>query len=600
MRLIYTLLLSSIWISISAQTGCPDCIISLPDTLPDDALYLDSLANGQAGSPYNETLSFRLPMTTTPIAESGEDIPPGIGLSRFEIEQVLGVPPGLNWELSNDVFMVSADSTDGCVRICGTPLIAGSYLVEVQLRAFAGPLSSPASVFVPLIIEQQVVDNDGFSIINASGCGAVTAEFVNNNPSNGQEGFSYVWDFDQGTSSFDENPDPINYTEPGTYVVEYQAIVDTSDFTLIDVTVLGSSCDDAFGGNPDLFINVFDPEGILLYTSPVEQNTDYPVSFPTAITLGEGTYSVQVVDEDSGLGGGDDDCGTVEFNQNSEGVFIEGNLSLSINIFHPIDTINATDTVIVLPQPADPIIDPSGMISLCEGEVLDLLAINYDSNLVWTSNGIALEETDSLLMVVDSGAYVASFQNEAGCTAYSDTVFVDLLDAVPPTPLVRTEGGLVGTQGGMDVPAGTEFMWLLDGQAFNEDQLFFCPTINGTYTLLVTNPTTGCSSANDIVVTDADETVCDTPVEELLSSAGWMVYPNPSQSRAFLRMPEAISGSWDLELVDPLGRSVWQQRFEQVTTYQDLELNWTGLPAGSYQLIARSDSGVVILPISRR
>ncbi|MEM8583338.1 MAG: PKD domain-containing protein [Bacteroidota bacterium] len=601
MRLVFTLFLGILYAGVYAQTGCPDCIISLPDTLPDDALYLDSLANGQAGSPYNETLSFRLPMTTTPIAESGEDIPSGIGLSRFEIEQVLGVPPGLNWELSNDVFMVSDGDTDGCVRICGTPIIAGSYLVEVQLRAFAGPISSPASVFVPLTIEQQVVNNDGFSIINASACGEVTAEFVNNNPSNGQDGFSYIWNFGQGTSSFEENPEPVTYSEAGTYLVEYEAVIDTSAFTLLGVTVLGAGCDDAFGGRPDLYIRIFDPLGNQIFESSVVDNADFPTSFSTFIDIAEGTYSVQVIDEDSGLGGGDDDCGSIDFNQNTdESVQINGSLSLTLDIFHPIDVIQATDTVIVLPQPDDPIIDPSGMIDLCAGEVLELLTINYDSNLVWTSNGDLLEESDSLLVVVDSGAYVASFQNAVGCVAISDTVFVDLLPAVSATPLIRTEGNLVATQDGADVPPGTEFMWLLDGQPFNEDQLFFCPTINGTYTLLVTDPNTGCSFANDIVVADANEVVCDTPVEELLPSDGWLVYPNPSFLGASLRVPENVSGSWDLELIDQLGRSVWQLRYAGLNNYQDLELNWTGLPGGRYHLIARSETGVVILPISRR
>ncbi|MEM6395078.1 MAG: hypothetical protein AAF741_01930 [Bacteroidota bacterium] len=598
MRYFFTLLLISTLHFAHAQSGCPGCVTSLPDTLADDALFLDSLDSGQAGVPYDQTLSFRLPMTTTPVAEAGFDIPAGIPIGTIEIESVLGVPPGLNWELSNDEFMVS-DSTDGCVRICGTPLIPGFFEVEVQLRAFVGPLSSPASVVVPLLIEPEVVNNDGFSIVNASGCGEVTAVFVNNNPSNGADGFSYLWDFDNGTSSFEEDPAPVTYSDPGTYIIEYQAVIDTSAYTLIDVTVLGAGCDDAFGGNPDIYINVFDPDNVLLFTSTVDQNTDFPVSFPLAIEIGDGTYSVQVVDEDSGLGGGDDDCGTIEFTRDDQGLFTEGPLSISIDIFRSIDTIEVTDTVIVFPQPDDPLIDPSGMVDFCSDEVAELFVANYDSNLVWTLDGTTLEDTDSLLVATEPGSYVASFQNADGCTAVSDTVFVSFLPEVPPTPLTR-DGTTVATENLADVPPGTSFTWLLDGQPFNETTLRFCPTINGTYTLLVTDDATGCSIANEIEVTDADVIVCNVAVEEILSGEGWVIYPNPSEGLAFLKTPEGLAGNWQLELYDQLGRQVWQREQGQLSVTQNLEMDWNGLPPGSYRLLARSESAVVVLSVMRQ
>ena len=40
-------------------------------------------------------------------------------------------------------------------------------------------------------------------------------EFTNNVPSNGQNGFSYLWDFGNSQTSTDENPSAVTYTEPG-------------------------------------------------------------------------------------------------------------------------------------------------------------------------------------------------------------------------------------------------------------------------------------------------------------------------------------------------------------------------------------------------
>lgn len=599
MRCIVTLCLLYCFLGLNAQTGCPDCVVELPDTLAMDALYLDALPNAQAQASYDQTLSFRLPMTTTPVAETGLEIPAGLNISRIEILNILNVPPGLNWELSQSEFMVQ-EETDGCLRFCGTPLIPGLYEMEVILEAGFAIFNTQTSLFVPILVEPAVSSNDGFTLVNNSGCGSVTVDFINNNPSD-QPGFEYSWDFGESTTSEEENPAPLTYTEPGDYEVSYQAIVDTSSFWLTGVNVLETGCSDLFGGLPDLKINVFDTSGMVIYTAPIVDNAETPLSFSTFIELGEGNYSVQVVDDDSGLGGADDDCGTVSFTRMSSGVFNVGDLQLTLDIFHPIDTINAIDTVSVFAIPEAPILDPAGNIELCTGDSIQLLVSNYDSSLTWFIDGqdVGLPTDQTGLFVAEEGSYSVRYLSAEGCTNESELVVVSLLPAVPMVPIERADNA-IRTVNSADVPPGTSFQWLLDGQVFDEESLRFCPTLNGTYTLLVTDEVSGCTSESSIEVTDADQVFCDTPVEELLDPTGWSLFPNPSPGLVRLQTEQAIIGEINLELIDLLGRQLWQQRLTNYSPTLDMELDWTDLAAGSYRLLLRTETGLLVLPVIRQ
>ncbi|MBK8705604.1 MAG: hypothetical protein IPN33_19910 [Saprospiraceae bacterium] len=119
--------------ALPAQTGCPGCIVSLP-ALPEDTIYLSEAPDGQAGMYYDQDISFRMPKTTTPVAATDPSVPPNIVIQQVTITSVTNLPPGLQWEVSQFEFN-PAEQTDGCVRLCGTPLFSGMYLVEVVVDA---------------------------------------------------------------------------------------------------------------------------------------------------------------------------------------------------------------------------------------------------------------------------------------------------------------------------------------------------------------------------------------------------------------------------------------------------------------------------------
>ncbi|MEO6037908.1 MAG: PKD domain-containing protein [Saprospiraceae bacterium] len=344
--------------SLSAQSGCPGCLVSVPAGLPADTLYLPLLPDGLQGSAYNQDISFRMPKTTTPVAAVDSTTPPGLTISSIEILAVDGLPPGLHWQPNQFVFQV-ADQTDGCIKICGTPTVSDSFVLTVHVKATVFVISKEATFPMRLYIAPKISTTDGFSMTNYTGCDSTTVSFTNNIPSGGNPGFHYLWDFGDSTTFAGENPAPHTYTAPGVYPVNYQVIIDTSGYTLESITVVDVDCVDQLGvGAPDLYLLVDDPSGTRVFdSSPDVNNTPLPYNFPVGLVLGSGNYTLSVVDEDSGPKGGDDDCGTLSFNILSNGTLVAGGLTVILNIVHPIDTLTATDTVTVYPLPVLPVYD---------------------------------------------------------------------------------------------------------------------------------------------------------------------------------------------------------------------------------------------------
>ena len=299
-----------------SRHNAPAALLPSPP-LSNDTIYLSPAPDGEAFQPYDADLSFRLPLTTTPIAATDPNVPPGLNIDEFNITGVTNLPPGLSYEF-NETNFIPTEETDGCVKLCGTPVVADSFFVEVQVTAVVFGIPNQASFTVPVYIAPVGSSTDGFSMSNNSGCGETTVEFTNNNPSNGNAGFSYFWNFGNGETSTLENPDPVTYTEPGTYVVDYQASVDTIGFILTMITVEDSDCDDLIG-DPDFFVIVSDPNGEEIYTSGTIDDTPPPVTFVVNIPLTTGNYSIEVRDSELVGSAG---CGSVNFNQNTMGFAI--------------------------------------------------------------------------------------------------------------------------------------------------------------------------------------------------------------------------------------------------------------------------------------
>ena len=589
LRPLLFLMLTLSAVSLSAQTGCPGCLIDLP-TLPEDTIYLSAAPDGQAGVNYDADLSFRLPLTSTPVNDQDPSIPPGLSFDEFNILGVANLPLGMSWE-ANSLNFLTDETTDGCVKLCGTPLLAGFYEVEVIIEARIVFITQQTSFSFPLLIEPAETVTEGFTVVNNSGCGEVTASFINNVPSNGVPGFSYLWFFGNGQSTTEENPSDQLYNQPGEYTVEYQAIVDTTGFFLTNVSLEESPCTDIFS-DPDHKFDLYDPSGERIFTATVIDNSDAPVSWDVFIPIEEGTYEIRFVDDDGGLDGADDLCGTVFFSQTESGVLqnSDSTLTAEITLINPIDTITSSETITVFEVPSDPVVSVIDMMPFCEGDTVSLVSLNYEDGLSWYRDSLLLvdEVDDTLLVSRPGGEYWVTHTTIDGCSATSAPVLVEFTDNPEEFELTQN-GNLIRILDESNLPADFSFTWLYDEEPIlSATELLLCADKAGPYTLQITDNATGCSISATIDADHDPDIDCTTSVDEPELAAQWRLFPNPVQQYLFVKGP--IGAEANLIIYDALGRELLRGT---MGSYQQ-QLDMSRLSSGAYFYRLQQLDGVEI------
>lgn len=581
--------------SIYAQSGCPDCIINLTADLPEDTIFLSAAADGQVGVYYEEDISFRLPKTTDPVAEIDPDVPGGLTIESITIHSLTNVPPGLNWELSQTEFDLEVE-TDGCVRLCGTPLQPGPYEVEVVLTATIFFIEETTSFTFPLFIMPATSTSDGFTITNNSGCGELTASFTNHIPSDSLDGFSYFWDFGNGNSSTEENPADQTYTQSGTYTIDYQAIVDTSDYFLTAVNIIATDCSDIFNGAPDLKFDLINPNDSVIFTSNIQPNQTAPTTFNLNFPIDTGVYSIRVVDDDGGIDGGDDICGIVNFERtiHSDSILESGDLLLSLDIFHPIDTVRSTDSVFVFPQPAPPIVTNFPFQSLCQGDEW-LLVTDYEEVQWYLDSLPILGATSDSILIHESGAYYLTYTSPEGCTATSETVDI-VFNPLPLPPVFVNDNNLLSVFNLDNLPENYSLQWFLGelalaGEVFSE----YCIPGTGTYTLMVTNLDTGCESAFSSEETfDPDFPNCVSTTLSIDEISSWLVSPNPFEDLINIQLESSASKEINWRVINVLGQTAQRGQWSLQAGRNQFQVDLSTLNTGIYflQLMDHQQSSI--------
>lgn len=584
----FFILLFQLPIILGAQNGCPGCLIGLPAEIPEDTIYISDAPEGHIGTYYDGDMSFRMPKTTTPVNASDPEVPAGFDINSITISSVTNLPPGLSWEPSQTDF-IPEDETDGCVKICGTPLQTGLFEVEVNVTAQVFVVEQSTSFTFPLLIQADTSTTEGFTLINDNGCGEVTASFINNIPSQGVDGFSYLWNFGNGNYSLDEDPVDQTYTQPGAYEISYQAIIDTSQYYLSKVTVNNVGCNDLLGGAPDLYIEISDPEGEVIYQPAEIVNASTPLNFNMYLPIGPGNYTMRVIDDDQGVDGGDDICGIFQFTQMDTGTFVDGETSVDITILHQVDTINSVDTVWVYPIPDAPELTSNMVEPICKGDVV-ILSSSYENNNQWFVDGILLEgATGQTLEITENGSYQVQYTSEDGCTSLSESMEV-IFNEEPPTTPFSNENNLLEINDPDLITGDFSIQWLFNDTVIpGESDIFYCIGESGTYSVVITDLTTGCKSVfSSEEIYNPDFPNCVSPVNELYLSE-LRIFPNPISTDFTIQAEFPETGNLTLEISNPVGQKLFSQNFKISAGYFQHQIDITQYPEGVYILQLRYD-----------
>lgn len=572
--------------ALMAQSPCDSCALMLPGNLPADTLFLGTAPEGRARTFYQNSMSFRLPKTTTPVAAVDPTTPPGLPIQKFSIDAVNNLPPGLSWTPSQRLFEPNK-LTDGCVTFCGVPLQPGLYEVEVVLTATVIIVNRTTSFTFPMLILPAESSTQGFAMENNEGCSPLTVAFTNRNPSQGAEGFSYAWDFGNGRRSIDEDPGQQTYSEAGEYVVSYRAVVDTFGYSLTSVKVLEVSCNDPLNGKPDIKIELLDATSNQVYLSPTIENADFPLSFEFSKPLQMGSYTLRVLDDDNGLIEGKDDvCGVVNLNAYSNGILQDVGMKVSIVVTHPVDTLIATDTIRVYDSSAAPQIGDTKNVAICAGTPIELKS-NQTTGNQWLKDNVRITGADSVVFLVNqSGVYSLEYTNEQGCVSISEPLEI-FFNPLPAQPKFVVSGNELTLDPGIVKPKFSSFRWYLDGEPLpGEVSSGLCIYSNGKYTLTVKDEWNGCESSYTLQVNsyDAANPCLTTSARSLTPTLEVKLYPNPFKDFLNFEIPGDSNSELDVTLYDLSGRPVLSQKVNNGVSGQIHRLDVPGIPGGMYLL----------------
>jgi hypothetical protein len=511
-------------------------------------IYPDSFPNATVGQYYTQDVTFVMLTDTM-----------GLTINNYNLVAITGLPIGLSWQCNNASNGCNYDpsvSQFGCVNLSGTPLIAGTYSMNVVIVAdiqFLGPQT--INFTRPLIVLPNNVSNPGFAMSNSSGCAPLTVSFSNNNP--GQAACD--WDFGNGLQSNLENPPAITYDVPGTYVVNQTVTPQiTPQYFLTDIHI--NSIPDNYGSpldDPDIYFVILDSAGTQVYDSrPAIANSFPPIHWVLPnIPLDSQNYSIQVWDEDGGLFGADDDLGNTSFfghgtsgTANGTVNGASGQLQLNYTIYQtPIVPLVAVDTVYVYPVPDSVTISPTGPISVCAGTAVVLSASDSINQLQWYQDSLFLiNETFQSYTPIISGNYVVIATNAYGCTQ-SASVSV-LINPNPPKPNFSINGNVFVT-----FLTGVSYQWYLNGNAINGAvNNLYTANQSGTYKLCVTDAN-GCVNCSDSLIYNF------TGLYNNQFSEFVKVYPNPNNGTFQIKLNSFIADDV-VQIMNTLGQVVYEEK----------------------------------------
>lgn len=510
-------------------------------------IYPDSLPNGIVGQAYSQDLTFVMPLDTL-----------GYNFTNFQIMSV-ALPVGLNWACNNTAANCNYNpqvSPYGCVHIYGTPLLAGTYNIDVTVLADLSILTGYPILFqlqIVILPSTTSISNNGFTSIGAPACAPALVQFMNNNP-----GLPYYnWDFGNGNFSNQEAPTPQYYQNPGTYLVAYNAYTSLDTTTVFTLENLQITAMSNYGGgfpsydNADSYFKLLQ-NGAIVYQSGIIGDQNPPVQWSLNINLNpNSTYTIEIWEADDSYAepyfGNDDYIGSHTLNLNGCNACAAGNATINYHIamqqILPSPQITTIDTIVIYELPATPIIAYDSL-----SHTLSTTALGFAYQ--WYFNGSPIAgATSATHTIYQSGAYALVAINVQGCIAFSDTLLAVYCNPYVQAQLTANNGTLLVSNS----PQNASFSWYLDGQLLpNQQTNTLAFQENGSYQCIV-NDAFGCSDTTNLLLIEVG--LVTSSMEQP------RVFPNPALDFINISIPIQWLGA-QIEISDLLGKVLYKSHLD--------------------------------------
>jgi hypothetical protein len=460
----------------ASNAQCPGCIIDTQCGVGlnpiEPTLCPAALPNGTQGQPYDESATFFMPREFTD-SGSGQSVT----LNSVTVTSVTGMPQGLNYQCDQPgcAYTITNDPATerGCVKMCGTPTVPGTYNVVIQVVANVstpiGVINQPTSFTIPLVIDPAPGGNCCFSYDPPSACGPLDVSFDALIDFAPLQPTVHSWNFDNGNTATGANPPVQNYPTPGEYYPELTTTVYNYVLTDVEVTASGSGwCGDieeisflgVCQGAPDLFFDY--ANNGQTYTSSEGSNNLSNSWSNLGIELNTLVFSMTFWDSDGTSQ--NDNLGALAFNVTNVGTFNFSNAEVfgTYTIDTVVNNITVTsDTVNSYPFPTQPQLAFNPAQQICAGDSVLLTGPIGPYQYQWLNSGSFISDSTAVwvysasyysLLVIDTTFY---------CGTESDSSLIEVF-AYPLPPVI----GYNAATNNLEVsnnPEGYPVDWYIDG-----------------------------------------------------------------------------------------------------------------------------------------
>jgi hypothetical protein len=218
----------------------------------------------------------------------------------------------------------------------------------------------------------------------------------------------------------------------------------------------------------------------------------------------------------------------------------------------------------------------------CSGDVITLTSSTADS-YSW-SNGA----TTQSINVSASGNYSVVTTNADACAGVGTSNTVNVTFTATPTAAGSfTTNGNIVTFSNTSTGASTYSWDFGDFTNSSASAPVHAYAVNGNYQVVLTAINGNCT---DTTVLNVAITVS---IEELMGLSNLTIYPNPASETAVISFDNTLGNSFDIQLIDQLGRVIMNQNGVQASGSNLVTIDLTNLSDGLYSIQLTSNQNTI-------
>ena len=216
-------------------------------------------------------------------------------------------------------------------------------------------------------------------------------------------------------------------------------------------------------------------------------------------------------------------------------------------------------------------ISPTGPQTICVGSSILITAKSADNpSFQWLLNGAVISGAITpTLEAKKSGTYQVKATVNGLCTNTSSALNLTVSSPLPPA--ITYEDGMMKIAG-----TGT-IQWYINGAIIpGATASSFRPVQSGLYSVFLKD-VNGCSATSDLLTIN----ILATAEKENPFSA-YVAYPNPAADLLNIGLPQAMAGTYTIEIIDMNGRIFLAEKVNLEPGANQLKIDISKIPVGTY------------------